>query len=42
MLGVGPVIATAIVATISGAATFRKGRGFAAWLGVVSVRMRMA
>ena len=32
--GVGPVIATAIVAIGNGAA-FRKGRAFAAWMGVV-------
>ena len=35
MPGVGPVIATAIVATIGNGAAFRKGRDFAAWLGVV-------
>ena len=32
--GVGPVVATAIVAAISNGA-FRKGRDFAAWLGIV-------
>jgi transposase len=31
--GVGPVIATAIVALAPSAVTFRKGRDFAAWLG---------
>jgi transposase len=35
MLGVGPVMATAIIATIGNGAAFRKGRDFAAWLGVV-------
>ena len=35
MPGVGPVIATAIIATIGNGAAFRKGRDFAAWLGVV-------
>ena len=33
--GIGPVIATAIVATVSDASLFRSGRGFAAWLGLV-------
>ena len=35
MPGVGPVTATAIIATIGSGAAFRKGRDFAAWLGVV-------
>lgn len=33
--GVGPVIATAVVAAISDGKTFRNGRQFAAWLGTV-------
>jgi transposase len=33
--GIGPVIATATIAAIGNGAAFRKGRGFAAWLGVV-------
>jgi transposase len=33
--GVGPVIATATIAAIGNGAAFKKGRGFAAWLGVV-------
>jgi transposase len=33
--GIGPVIATATVAAIGNGAAFKKGRGFAAWLGVV-------
>jgi transposase len=33
--GVGPIVATAIVAAIGNGAAFRKGRDFAAWLGVV-------
>jgi transposase len=33
--GIGPVVATAIVAAIGNGAAFRKGRDFAAWLGVV-------
>jgi transposase len=33
--GVGPVIATAMVAAIGNGAAFKKGRGFAAWLGMV-------
>lgn len=33
--GVGPVTATALVAAIGNGAAFRKGRDFAAWLGVV-------
>jgi transposase len=35
MPGVGPVTATAIIATIGNGSAFRKGRDFAAWLGVV-------
>ncbi|HEX3473318.1 MAG TPA: IS110 family transposase [Silvibacterium sp.] len=35
MPGVGPVTATAIIATVGNGAAFRKGRDFAAWLGVV-------
>jgi transposase len=35
MPGIGPVTATAIVAAIGNGAAFRKGRDFAAWLGVV-------
>jgi transposase len=33
--GVGPVIATAVVAAIADGRTFRNGRQFAAWLGLV-------
>jgi len=33
--GVGPVTATAVVASIGNGAAFRKGRSFAAWLGLV-------
>ncbi len=33
--GSGPIVATAIVAAIGNGAAFRKGRDFAAWLGVV-------
>ena len=33
--GTGPIVATAIVAAIGNGAAFRKGRDFAAWLGVV-------
>ena len=33
--GVGPVVATAIVAAIGNGAAFGNGRGFAAWLGLV-------
>jgi len=32
---IGPIVATAIVAAIGNGAAFRKGREFAAWLGVV-------
>jgi transposase len=35
MPGVGPVTATAIIAAIGNGMAFRKGRDFAAWLGVV-------
>jgi transposase len=33
--GIGPIVATAIVASIGNGAAFRKGRDFAAWLGLV-------
>ena len=33
--GIGPLIATAIVAAIGNGAAFRKGREFASWLGLV-------
>jgi hypothetical protein len=32
--GIGPIVATAIVAAIGNGAAFRKGRDFAAWLGL--------
>jgi transposase len=34
--GIGPVVATAIIAAVGNGAAFRKGREFAAWLGIVS------
>ena len=33
--GLGPVTATAVIAAIGNGAAFRKGREFAAWMGVV-------
>jgi transposase len=33
--GVGPLVATAVVAAVGNGAAFRKGREFAAWLGLV-------
>ena len=33
--GIGPIIATAIAATVADASVFRSGREFAAWLGLV-------
>jgi len=33
--GIGPVTATAVIAAIGNGAAFRKGRDFAAWMGVV-------
>src|ERR1700726_2069248 len=33
--GIGPIIATAIAATVADPNTFRSGREFAAWLGLV-------
>jgi transposase len=33
--GIGPLVATAIVASIGNGAAFHKGREFAAWLGLV-------
>ena len=35
ILGIGPVTATALIAAIGNGAAFRKGREFAAWMGVV-------
>jgi transposase len=40
--GIGPIVATAIVAAIGNGAAFRKGRDFAAWLGLVPRRTRPA
>ena len=33
--GVGPVIATAVIAAIANGKSFRNGRQFAAWIGLV-------
>jgi transposase len=33
--GIGPLVATAIVASIGNGAAFHKGREFAAWMGLV-------
>src|SRR5207244_10189194 len=33
--GVGPVLATAVVATVADPKVFRSGRNFSAWLGIV-------
>ncbi len=33
--GVGPLTATALIAAVGNGAAFRKGRGFAAWVGLV-------
>src|SRR5207244_3159377 len=33
--GVGPVLATAVVATVADATVFRSGRHFSAWIGIV-------
>jgi len=33
--GIGPVVATATIAVVGNGADFEKGRGFAAWLGLV-------
>src|SRR5512132_2984219 len=35
MPGIGPIIASAIVASVADASVFRSGREFAAWLGLV-------
>lgn len=35
ILGVGPLVATAVVSAIGNGAAFHKGREFAAWLGLV-------
>src|SRR5665213_3453884 len=34
--GVGPVLATAVVATVADPKVFRSGRNFSAWIGLVS------
>jgi len=36
--GIGPLVATAIVVSIGNGAAFRKGREFAAWLGLLPNR----
>jgi transposase len=33
--GVGPVLATALVATVADPSAFRSGRNFSAWIGLV-------
>jgi transposase len=33
--GIGPLVATAVVAAIGNGAAFRKGREFASWIGLV-------
>src|SRR5258707_2690097 len=33
--GVGPMLATALVASVADARTFRSGRNFSAWIGLV-------
>ncbi|MDR4481723.1 MAG: transposase [Nitrospirales bacterium] len=40
--GVGPLIATAIIAAISDPATFKNGRQLAAWLGLVPANIPAA
>jgi hypothetical protein len=37
--GVGPVLATAIVATVANPKVFRSGRNFSAWIGIVPIVM---
>ena len=37
--GIGPIISSAVVAAIGKGATFRRGRDFAAWLGLVPKQM---
>ena len=37
--GIGPIIASAMVAAIGNGASFAKGRDFAAWLGLVPKQM---
>ena len=37
--GIGPIIASAMVAAVGSGAAFAKGRGFAAWLGLVPKQM---
>ena len=40
--GIGPLVATAIVASIGNGAAFHKGREFAAWMGLVPKRSHSA
>jgi transposase len=40
--GVGPVIATAMISAVGNGAAFKKGRGFAAWLGLAVFHRRQA
>ena len=37
--GIGPIIASAMVASIANGTAFAKGRDFAAWLGLVPKQM---
>jgi transposase len=37
--GVGPIIASAMVAVMGNGTTFAKGRDFAAWLGLIAKKM---
>jgi transposase len=40
--GIGPVLATALVATVPDPKTFRSGRNFSAWIGLVPLQHRAA
>jgi len=40
--GIGPLTATAVAASIGNGSEFRKGRSFAAWLGLYRSRSQLA
>ena len=40
--GVGPMLATALVASVADPGTFRSGRNFSAWIGLVPTQQLIA
>jgi transposase len=39
--GIGPVLATALVATVTDPKAFRSGRNFSAWIGLVVKKLKL-